>query len=324
VSSSTNGASDSSPAIGGVNGGRSKPTNSASLASAQDANSAADEAEAPAPQASTAAPAPAAGGSQTPSATSAKANAPNPNTIASQNPPPSDAQTQSQDANAIPGGATQTDATSAASDRGAARAAVETNASATAGATANTQAAAGTKTDSAAVQNFGFSALTAANVAAGSSGPASSAAATTGAVPVAGLAVAIAARAQTGSNQFDIRLDPPELGAIDVRLEVDRDGQVTTHMTAERADTLQLLQNQQPQLEQALNQAGLKTGDNGLQFSLRDQSMSGQNQSFGGQNNGSGSQSTAHLVIPDADLRPIAAAQIYARAGLGSGLDIRI
>jgi chemotaxis protein MotD len=142
---------------------------------------------------------------------------------------------------------------------------------------------------------------------------------------VAGLAVAIAVRAQAGANQFDIRLDPPELGRIDVRLDVDSNGQVTTHMTADRADTLQLLQNQQPQLEQALNQAGLKTADNGLQFSLRDQSLSGQNQSFTGQN-GSGSQtgSNAQLVIPDTDLTPSAATQIYARAGLGSGLDIRI
>ena len=150
-----------------------------------------------------------------------------------------------------------------------------------------------------------------------SSGSASTAAA----VPVAGLAVAIAARAQSGSNQFDIRLDPPELGRIDVRLDVDRDGQVTTHMTAERADTLQLLQSQQPQIEQALEQAGLKTADNGLQFTLRDQSFTGEN------NNGSGcpdKRQPRKLVIPDADLTPIAATQIYTRAGLGSGIDIRV
>ena len=111
-----------------------------------------------------------------------------------------------------------------------------------------------------------------------------------------------------------------------MRLDVDSSGQVTTHVTADRADTLQLLQNQQPQLEQALNQAGLKTADDGLQFSLRDQSLSGQNQSFSGQNNGAGPQtgSSAQLVIPDADLPPSAATQIYARGGLGSGVDIRI
>ena len=106
---------------------------------------------------------------------------------------------------------------------------------------------------------------------------ATSASASGAAVPVAGLAVAIAARAQAGSNQFDIRLDPPELGRIDVRLDVDGNGQVTTHVTVDRADTLQLLQSQQPQLERALEQAGLRTADNGLQFTLRDQSFAGQN-----------------------------------------------
>src|SRR5580698_10062058 len=139
-------------------------------------------------------------------------------------------------------------------------------------------------------------------------------------VPIAGLAVAIASRAQAGSSQFDIRLDPPELGRIDVRLGVDRDGQVTSHVTVDRADTLQLLQSQQPHLERALEQAGLKTADNGMQFTLRDQSFAGQN---GG--SGSGAQpSAAQLVIPDADQPVIQATQIYSRAGLGSGVDIRV
>ena len=48
----------------------------------------------------------------------------------------------------------------------------------------------------------------------------------------------------------------------------------------------------------------------GLQFSLRDQS-------FTGQNNGSGSQSApAQLVIPEPQLAPIAATQVYTRMGL--------
>jgi flagellar hook-length control protein FliK len=196
---------------------------------------------------------------------------------------------------------------------------------ATSSATSNAQATAGTKPDLATVANFSFSALATTSAPANASALTSSATSTDAPVPVAGIAVAIAARAQAGASQFDIRLDPPELGRIDVRLDVDSDGQVTTHMTADRPDTLALLQNQQPQLEQALNQAGLKTADDGLHFSLRDQ-LSGQNQSFTGQNNGSGAQSgsSAQLVIPDADLTPSAATQIYARAGLGSGLDIRI
>lgn len=141
-------------------------------------------------------------------------------------------------------------------------------------------------------------------------------------VPLAGLAVAIAARAQSGSSQFDIRLDPPELGRIDVRLGVDGSGQVTTHVTVDRADTLQLLQSQQPQLQQALEQAGLKTADNGLQFTLRDQSFAGQNGGSGGQQ-----QQAApppQLVIPEPNVAPIDTAQIYARLRLGNGLDIRV
>ncbi len=142
----------------------------------------------------------------------------------------------------------------------------------------------------------------------------------TATVPIAGLAVAIANRAQAGSNQFDIRLDPPELGRIDVQLNVDSNGQITSHITVDRADTLQLLQSQQPQIQQALDQSGLQTADNGLQFSLRDQS-------FAGQNNNGGStqqQSMAQIVIPDADLPTVQSTQAYTRLSLGSGLDIRV
>jgi flagellar hook-length control protein FliK len=164
--------------------------------------------------------------------------------------------------------------------------------------------------------NFGIVANPAAPAAAAAT-PGTAAAAT---VPIAGLAVTIASRAQAGSSQFDIRLDPPELGRIDVRLDVGHDGQVTSHVTVDRADTLQLLQSQQPQLERALEQAGLKTADNGLQFTLRDQSFAGQNG-----NGGSGAQpSAAHLVIPDAEAPVIQAKQIYSRAGLGGGVDIRV
>ena len=96
---------------------------------------------------------------------------------------------------------------------------------------------------------------------------------------------------------------------------------MTSHVTVDRADTLQLLQSQQPQLERALEQAGLKTADNGLQFTLRDQSFAGQN----GGSGGNGAQpSAAQLVIPDAEVPVIQATQIYSRSGLGSGVDIRV
>ena len=102
-------------------------------------------------------------------------------------------------------------------------------------------------------------------------------AATAAAVPLNGLALQIAVTAQSGKSRFEIRLDPAELGRIDVRIDVDRHGQVTSHLTVEKPETLAMLRQDAPQLQRALDNAGFKTGDGGLQFSLRDQSSSGQN-----------------------------------------------
>jgi flagellar hook-length control protein FliK len=142
-----------------------------------------------------------------------------------------------------------------------------------------------------------------------------------GLVPVASIAVEIASRASAGSNRFEIRLDPPELGRIDVRLDVDRTGQVTSHLTVERADTLDLLRRDASQLQRALQDAGLKTGDSALQFSLRDQSFGNNNP-----NDGMPRRDTAQILI-QADEAPAADA---ANRGLGrllgssNGLDIRV
>jgi flagellar hook-length control protein FliK len=141
-------------------------------------------------------------------------------------------------------------------------------------------------------------------------------------VPVSGLAVEIAASAQSGKTRFEVRLDPADLGRIDVRIDVNRDGQVTSHLIAEKPETLSMLQQDAPQLQQALNDAGLKTGSGGLQFSLRDQS------SFGGQNNGNQMQGNAQrLILSDETSVPPAAVagQSYGRMlGLSGGVDIRV
>ncbi len=96
------------------------------------------------------------------------------------------------------------------------------------------------------------------------------------AVPLSGVPVLIASRALAGGKQFDIRLAPPELGRIEVRLKVDRDGQISSHLTADRPDTLALLRRDEAGLERALQDAGFKTASDGLQFSLRDQSGNSQ------------------------------------------------
>jgi flagellar hook-length control protein FliK len=158
------------------------------------------------------------------------------------------------------------------------------------------------------------------STAAAAAGAAATAPSLPTAVPVAGLAVAIAAQSQAGNSRFEIRLDPPELGRIDVRLDVDRNGHVTSRLMVEKAETLDLLRRDAPQLERALQQAGLKTGDSSLQFTLRDQSFGGQNQ------DSSGNARSARLVVTDGAAAAIdAASSSYGRPlRLGGGVDIRV
>ena len=145
-------------------------------------------------------------------------------------------------------------------------------------------------------------------------------AATAAVVPLNGLALQIAVTAQSGKSRFEIRLDPAELGRIDVRIDIDRHGQVTSHLTVEKPDTLAMLRQDAPQLQRALDNAGFRTGDGGLQFSLRDQSSSGQNT---GDDTGRNAQ---RLIISEDDSIPAAVAgRTYGRmSGSGSGVDIRV
>jgi hypothetical protein len=91
-------------------------------------------------------------------------------------------------------------------------------------------------------------------------------------------------------------------------------------LTVEKPETLTMLQKDASQLQQALDDAGFKTGSGGLQFSLRDQSSSGQNS---GNESGSNAQ---RLIISDEDTVPaVVAGRNYGRMlGSSSGVDIRV
>jgi flagellar hook-length control protein FliK len=162
--------------------------------------------------------------------------------------------------------------------------------------------------------------LPAAEPTAASVGPLSVAAATNLAVPLNGLAIEIAASAKSGKSRFEIRLDPADLGRIDVRIDVDRNGQVTSHLRVEKPETLAMLRQDAPQLQRQLDDAGFKTADGGLQFSLRDQSSSGQNS---GKEAGRNAQ---RLVVSDEEIIPVAVAgRTYGRVlGSSNGVDIRV
>jgi chemotaxis protein MotD len=147
--------------------------------------------------------------------------------------------------------------------------------------------------------------------------PTAAQAALTPPVPIEGLAVAIATNAKNGNNRFEIRLDPPELGRIDVRLHIDSRGHVTSHLIVDRAETLDLLRRDAADLERSLQQSGLKMSDNGMQFSLRDQSPNANR-------NDDGQALAAYVVVPDTEPAADIAMRGYTRAGEGAGLDIRV
>jgi flagellar hook-length control protein FliK len=144
--------------------------------------------------------------------------------------------------------------------------------------------------------------------------------ATNAAVPLSGLALEIAVSARSGKSRFEIRLDPAELGRIDVRIDVDRNGEVTSHLKVEKPETLSMLRQDASQLQRALDDAGLRTGNGGLQFSLRDQSSSGQN------NDGGSGRNAHRLIVGEEDSIPAAVAgRTYGRMlGSSTGVDIRV
>ncbi|MHA6289058.1 flagellar hook-length control protein FliK [Maricaulis sp. CAU 1757] len=84
------------------------------------------------------------------------------------------------------------------------------------------------------------------------------------------LAGQISRQFQQGNKVFDIRLDPAELGKVDVRLELRADNRVHAVLTAERPETLVELQRTARDLERALQDAGLDLAEDGLEFEMGD------------------------------------------------------
>lgn len=91
------------------------------------------------------------------------------------------------------------------------------------------------------------------------------------ALPVAHqVAREIVRRFEGGNTRFELRLDPPELGRVEVRLDVSRDHRVTAVIAADSPQALTELARHARELEQMLQGAGLELGDNGLSFDLRE------------------------------------------------------
>jgi flagellar hook-length control protein FliK len=89
---------------------------------------------------------------------------------------------------------------------------------------------------------------------------------------VTAIGTVIASEAAAGTSRFLIRLDPPELGRVDVRIRFGRDGEVHARLIADRPETASLLMRDAAVLERALNASGVRTSDAGIDVMLRDSS----------------------------------------------------
>jgi hypothetical protein len=79
----------------------------------------------------------------------------------------------------------------------------------------------------------------------------------------------IAAKVDT----FTLHLEPMDLGRLEIEMKFNKEGGMKAHMTAERPETLSMLQRDQQQLNRILQQAGIDVDENSLSFDLRQQAQ---------------------------------------------------
>ena len=106
------------------------------------------------------------------------------------------------------------------------------------------------------------------------------------------------------TTSFELRLDPPELGKVEIRLEVSRDHKVTAVVAAENPAALAELARNARDLQQALQSAGLDLSDKGLSFDLKQQRESRADSEGGSSRSNTGGDEAAPTPAP-APSRPI-------------------
>lgn len=100
--------------------------------------------------------------------------------------------------------------------------------------------------------------------------------------PAAQIAVHVAQAVEDGVRRLEVRLTPAELGRVEVKLDVGHDGRVLAVVSADRQDTLDLLQRDARGLERALQDAGIRADGGSLSFTLRQQEREAWGQTDGG------------------------------------------
>jgi hypothetical protein len=138
--------------------------------------------------------------------------------------------------------------------------------------------------------------------------------------------VQIDKQVKDGADTIKIQLKPYELGKIEVKLEVSSDGRVSATVTADKPETLAMLQKDAKGLEKALEDAGLKPDTSATTFSLK----GGEQQQNADRGNNNGRSRRGRSRGGEAGADAASAASGIAQAGRGrtlggrSGVDISV
>ena len=90
--------------------------------------------------------------------------------------------------------------------------------------------------------------------------------------------VNITKSAVKGIDKIDISLKPEDLGHIEIKMQIGKDGKLQAHIISTRPETMEILQKEMQSLEKAFNDAGFQTDEGSLSFSFRDGNQANQNQ----------------------------------------------
>jgi len=120
--------------------------------------------------------------------------------------------------------------------------------------------------------------------------------------PAEQVSVRITRALQAGNDKISIRLNPAELGRVEVKVELAHDGRMTAVVTADNKDTLDLLRRDASELQKALQEGGIDLDSGNLAFNLRGED--GQNADQGDGNAGlpGDAADAADMVEPEPEL----------------------
>lgn len=90
--------------------------------------------------------------------------------------------------------------------------------------------------------------------------------------------VNITKSAVKGIDKIDISLKPEDLGHIEIKMQISKDGKLHAHIVASRPETVEILQKDAQILQKAFSDAGFQTDESSLSFAFQDESAAYQNQ----------------------------------------------